>query len=101
MSWLILFFAGLLEVVWAFSLKVQDGRPLLIAFTGIATIASVILLGVAMKQIPLGTAYAVWTGIGIVGTFAVGIALGESVTTAKLVFTLMILAGVIGLKMAG
>jgi quaternary ammonium compound-resistance protein SugE len=100
MSWLILLFAGLLEIVWAAGLKMHDGRPLWLAVTIVSSVASVVLLGIAMKQIPLGTSYAVWTGIGILGTFAVGAALGETVTAWKLICTAFILAGIIGLKLS-
>ncbi|MFN8656884.1 MAG: multidrug efflux SMR transporter [Candidatus Obscuribacterales bacterium] len=101
MSWLILLFAGLLEIVWAVCLKVHDGRPVLIAAMVVSTLASVALLGVAMKQIPLGTAYAAWTGIGIVGTFVVAGFMGETVNPAKVAFAFLIITGILGLKLTG
>jgi quaternary ammonium compound-resistance protein SugE len=101
MSWLILFIAGLFEIAWAVGLKAHNGRPLLIALVVIASIASVVLLNVAVQRIPLGTAYAVWTGIGIIGTFAVScLFLSEVFTIPKLAFTALIIAGIIGLKLS-
>ncbi|HLV18724.1 MAG TPA: quaternary ammonium compound efflux SMR transporter SugE, partial [Pseudomonas sp.] len=82
MSWLILFFAGLFEIAWAVGLKYSDGftRLLPSVLTLAAMVISVVLLGWAMKGLPLGTAYAVWTGIGAVGTVIAGIFLfGESI----------------------
>lgn len=101
MSWLILFFAGALEISWAVGLRIHNGRPLLLGLTVITAIGSVVLLGVAIKQIPIGTAYAVWTGIGIAGTFIAGALLGDSVTSAKCIYTALILAGIVGLKLSG
>jgi len=101
MSWLILFLAGILEVAWAVGLKCHDGKPILVTATSIAAVLSVILLGLAMRNIQLSTAYVVWTGIGIVGTFIVGAAIfGETINTAKLVWTALIVVGIIGLKMS-
>lgn len=101
MSWLILLLAGLLEIAWAVGLKVHHGRPLVLGATIIFSIASVVLLGVAMKHIPMGTAYAIWTGIGIIGTFAVGaLFLGDAVSPAKIIFTVIILIGLVGLKLS-
>lgn len=99
MSWMILFFAGLLEIAWAVGLKAHNGHPLLIASTVVATVLSVVLLGIAVKQIPISTAYAVWTGIGIVGTVLVGVLLlGEPMTPSKLFWLVVTVAGIIGLK---
>ena len=103
MAWLLLFLAGLLEVVWAIGLKYADGftrlGPTLV--TGVAMVASVWLLGVAVRTLPIGTAYAVWVGIGAVGTAVFGMLyLGEPVTVVRLCCLLLIVAGVVGLKLA-
>lgn len=103
MSWMILFLAGLLEVAWAVGMKHVDGfsRPWVLAGTVAATILSVVLLGAAMKNLPLGTAYAVWTGIGAIGTFIVGILwLGDSMSTARVLSAVCVLIGLIGLKLS-
>jgi quaternary ammonium compound-resistance protein SugE len=101
LSWIILFFAGLLEIGWAIGLKYTEGFTRLwpsVATAG-AMVGSVVLLGLAMKQLPVGTAYAVWTGIGAVGTALLGIVLfGESAAIARLVCLGLILAGIVGLK---
>ncbi|WP_374663627.1 quaternary ammonium compound efflux SMR transporter SugE [Ramlibacter sp.] len=102
MAWLILFVAGLFEVVWAIGLKYTEGftRPLASTITIAAMVASVVLLGWAMKTLPVGTAYAVWTGIGAVGTVALGIVLfNEPATAARLLCVTMIVGGIVGLKM--
>ncbi|WP_458096210.1 quaternary ammonium compound efflux SMR transporter SugE [Roseomonas sp. WA12] len=103
MAWIILVFAGLLEVVWAFAMKASHGFTHLgwSALTLVAMVASVGLLAFAMKTLPLGTAYAIWTGIGALGAFLVGIAvLGEAATPLRLGSAALILAGLIGLKLA-
>ncbi len=103
MSWLLLLLAGLFEVAWALGLKYSDGfsRPLPTALTLAALITSLTLLGMAMKHLPLGTAYALWSGIGAVGTVAAGIWLfGESVSPARLLSVLLILTGLVGLKLS-
>ncbi|MBA1203820.1 quaternary ammonium compound efflux SMR transporter SugE [Pseudomonas capeferrum] len=103
MSWIILFFAGLFEVGWAVGLKYTDGfsRPLPTALTVAAMAISLGLLGLAMKELPLGTAYAIWTGVGAVGTVIAGIILfGESMTIVRLVSVGLIVAGLIGLKVS-
>ncbi|WP_325985105.1 quaternary ammonium compound efflux SMR transporter SugE [Pseudomonas protegens] len=103
MSWIILFFAGLFEVGWAVGLKYTDGfsRPLPTALTIIAMAISLGLLGVAMKELPLGTAYAIWTGVGAVGTVIAGIILfGESMALVRLVSVALIIAGLVGLKVS-
>lgn len=100
MAWLTLFFAGALEIAWAVGLKVHNGNSIIIGATVIFSLASAYLLSMAMKEIPMGTAYAVWTGIGIVGTFAVGaLFLGDAVSPPKLIFTALILVGLVGLKL--
>ncbi|MCD6680461.1 MAG: quaternary ammonium compound efflux SMR transporter SugE [Burkholderiaceae bacterium] len=101
MSWLVLFVAGLFEVAWAIGLKYSEGftRFWPTAGTIAAMLISVALLGVAMKSLPVGTAYAVWTGIGAVGTVLLGIALfGDPTSPARLVCVALILAGIVGLK---
>lgn len=101
MSWFILFIAGLLEIGWAIGLKYTEGftRPLPTALTVLSMIASVALLGLAMKTLPVGTAYAVWTGIGTVGTVILGLWLfGEPATIARLACLAMIVSGIAGLK---
>lgn len=102
MAWLILIVAGLFEVVWAIGLKYTEGfsRPWPTAGTVAAMVISVALLGLAMRTLPVGTAYAVWTGIGAVGTVALGMVLfGEPATVARLACIGLILAGIVGLKL--
>jgi len=102
MAWAVLFVAGLLEVGWAVCLKSAKGFTALwpsIGF-GVFMAASVYLLGVALKSLPLGTAYTVWTGIGAVGTVVFGVlAFGESADPIRLVCIGLILAGIVGLKL--
>ena len=103
MSWIILFFAGLFEVGWAVGLKYTDGfsRPLPTALTVAAMAVSLGLLGLAMKELPLGTAYAIWTGVGAVGTVIAGIILfGESMALFRLASVALIITGLIGLKVS-
>ena len=103
MSWIILFFAGLFEVGWAVGLKYTDGftRPLPTVLTVAAMAISLGLLGLAMKELPLGTAYAIWTGVGAVGTVIAGIILfGESMALVRLVSVALIIAGLVGLKVS-
>ncbi|CDG16354.1 MULTISPECIES: quaternary ammonium compound efflux SMR transporter SugE [Xenorhabdus] len=103
MSWLILLIAGLLEVVWAVGLKYTHGFSRLIPslMTISAMVVSMGLLAYAMKNLPAGTAYAVWTGIGAVGTAIFGImVLGESANFARILSLGLIVAGIIGLKLA-
>ncbi|MHC8358159.1 quaternary ammonium compound efflux SMR transporter SugE [Pseudomonas sp. LB3P81] len=103
MSWIILFFAGLFEVGWAVGLKYTDGfsRPLPTALTVAAMAISLGLLGLAMKELPLGTAYAIWTGVGAVGTVIAGIILfGESMALFRLASVALIITGLIGLKVS-
>lgn len=101
MAWIIVFFAGLLEIGWAIGLKYTEGFTRLWPSVGTAAsmIASVALLGLAMRQLPVGTAYAVWTGIGAVGTALLGIVLfGEAATAGRLACLGLIVAGIVGLK---
>lgn len=102
-AWLMLIVAGLFEVGWAIGLKYTDGfsRFWPTAWTAIALVVSIVLLGVAVRTLPLGTAYAVWVGIGAVGTAALGIVLlGEPATVARLASIGLIVAGIVGLKLA-
>lgn len=102
MAWIALVIAGLFEVGWAIGLKYTEGftRTWPSVWTAAAMVASVVLLGWAMKTLPVGTAYAVWTGIGAVGTAALGIYLfGESADIARLGCIGLIVAGLVGLKM--
>ncbi|EWG97914.1 quaternary ammonium compound efflux SMR transporter SugE [Halomonas sp. BC04] len=104
MAWLFLVVAGLLEVAWALGLKASEGfsRPLPSVLTIIAMIASFYLLAQAMKVLPVGTAYAIWVGIGAVGTVLLGILLyGDSASPLRLLSLVLILAGLVGLKLAG
>jgi quaternary ammonium compound-resistance protein SugE len=101
MSWVYLFFAGLLEIGWAVGLKYTEGFTKLVpsVLTVASMIASIVLLGLSLKTLPMGTAYAVWTGIGAVGTAALGIYLfAEPATAARLASIGLIVAGIVGLK---
>lgn len=103
MPWVYLVIAGLFEVVWAFSMKQSDGftHPGPTIVTIAAMIASFALLSLSMKSLPLGTAYTIWTGIGAVGAFLVGIAmLGEAASAMRIVATLLIVAGLVLMKIA-
>lgn len=98
MSWIILFFAGLFEVGWAVGLKYTEGfsKPLPTVLTALAMLVSLGLLGLAMKHLPLGTAYAVWTGVGAVGTVIAGIVLfGESMALLRLASVALIVCGLV------
>ncbi|GEN33990.1 MULTISPECIES: quaternary ammonium compound efflux SMR transporter SugE [Aneurinibacillus] len=101
MAWVFLFLAGLFEVVWAISLKYTQGftrlYPTIITVAGMAI--SFYLLSVALRTLPIGTAYAVWTGIGALGTVIVGMLfLGESRDVMRIVFLLLLVTGIVGLK---
>jgi quaternary ammonium compound-resistance protein SugE len=103
MPWIILFFAGLFEVGWAVGLKYTDGfsKPLPTVLTVAAMAISLGLLGLAMKELPLGTAYAIWTGVGAVGTVIAGIILfGESMALVRLASVALIIIGLVGLKVS-
>lgn len=102
MPWVLLLIAGLFEVAWAIGLKYTEGfsRFWPSAGTLAAMGLSVVLLGIAMRSLPVGTAYAVWTGIGAVGTVILGIVLfGEPATIARLACVGLIVAGILGLKL--
>ena len=103
MNWAILVLAGLFEVVWAIGLKYTDGFTRLWPTVGtvLAMLISIGLLGIAMNSLPVGTAYAVWVGVGAVGTALLGIVLlGEPANAGRLISLALIVAGIIGLKLA-
>ena len=102
MAWAILFTAGLLEIGWAIGLKYTEGFSRLVpsVLTLAAMAGSILLLGIALKTLPIGTAYAVWTGIGAVGIAALGIILlGEPATAMRLASIGLIVSGIVGLKL--
>ena len=103
MAWIYLIIAGLFEIVWAFAMKQSEGftRPGATAVTIAAMIASFALLALAMRSLPLGTAYTIWTGIGAVGAFVVGIAvLGEAASATRILAALLIVAGLVLMKLS-
>lgn len=103
MAWIILVVAGLFEVGWAIGLKYTEGFTRLwpTIWTALAIVASLWLLGIAMKSLPVGTAYSVWVGVGAVGTVVLGIVLlGEPAKPARLISVALIIVGIIGLKFA-
>ena len=103
MAWVLLLFAGLLEIVWAYSMKLSEGftRPRASLVTVVAMLASFALLSASMRTLPLGTAYTVWTGIGAIGAFVVGVVvLGESVNTARVLAAGLIVCGLVLMKVA-
>jgi len=102
MAWFLLFLAGLFECGWAIGLKYTDGftRPMPTVLTVVSMVISVVLLGLAVKTLPIGTAYAIWTGIGTVGTVLLGIwLLGDPANAARLACIGLIVAGIAGLKL--
>ena len=102
MAWIILVIAGLFEIGWAIGLKYTEGFTRLWPTVGavVAMVVSVVLRGGALRSLPVGTAYAVWTGIGAVGTAALGMVLfGEAATVGRLVSLALIVAGIVGLKL--
>ena len=103
MAWIYLLAAGLLEIVWAYTMKLSQGftRPGPAAVTIAAMLASFALLSVSMKTLPLGTAYTVWTGIGAVGAFIVGVVmLGEPLSTGRVVAAVLIVSGLVLMKLS-
>lgn len=103
MAWLILVTAGLFEVGWAVGLKYTDGfsRFWPSLWTALSMLVSVWLLGLAMRELPVGTAYPVWVGVGAIGTVILGIILmGEAVNSVRLISVALIIAGVVGLKIS-
>jgi quaternary ammonium compound-resistance protein SugE len=104
MAWVVLFLAGLLEVGWALGLKYTEGFTRFWPTVGtvVSMVLSLGMLGIALRTLPLGTAYAIWTGVGTVGTVVLGIALfGESADALRLSCVGLILAGIVGLKLVG
>lgn len=102
MAWVMLTVAGLLEIAFALSLKSSEGftRPIPSVLTVVAGVSSVVLLSLALRTLPVGSGYAVWTGIGAAGTAILGmVLLGDSATPARLTCIVLILAGVIGLRL--
>lgn len=103
MAWFLLFLAGILEVVWAVAMKQSDGFTKLnySIITILGMIASVVLLSISMKSLPLGTAYTIWTGIGAVGAFVVGILiLGEPAHLSRIIAAGLIVSGILMMKLA-
>lgn len=103
MAWILLIAAGLLEVVWAFYMKKSAGFTKLVptVVTIVTMVASVVLLSFSMRALPLGTAYTIWTGIGAVGAFVLGILLlGEAANPARIVAAAMIIGGLVVMKLA-
>ncbi len=102
MAWIYLFIAGLMEVAWAVGLKLSEGfsRPWITVYTIIMMVLSFVFLSIALKSIAVGTGYAVWTGIGVIGTAVIGmIFLAEPVSVVKICCILLIISGIIGLRL--
>lgn len=103
MAWVLLVVAGLFEIVWAFTMKLSHGftRPAASIVTILAMIASFVLLSASMRTLPLGTAYTIWTGIGAVGAFVLGVvALGESANPARVFAAVLIVSGLVLMKVS-
>jgi quaternary ammonium compound-resistance protein SugE len=101
-AWLLLVIAGLFETAWAIGLKYSEGftRPLATALTGAAIVISMVLLGLAARDLPIGTAYAVWVGIGALGAAVLGVILfGEPLTAARVFFLGLLLVAIVGLRL--
>ena len=101
MKWIYLFIAAALEITWAVTMKMSNGFTVLIPsiMTGVGYIASAVFLSIALRQLPLGTAYAMWTGMGIVGTTLLGVLLfHEKLTVPQIVCVILIVVGIVGLK---
>ncbi|WP_180012886.1 MULTISPECIES: quaternary ammonium compound efflux SMR transporter SugE [Acinetobacter] len=103
MAWIILVFAGLFEIVWAYSMKLSEGFSRLTPsiFTIVFMVLSFVLLAYAMRTLPLGTAYTIWTGIGAVGSFLVGvIVLGEPASAMRMLAAVLIISGLVLMKLS-
>lgn len=103
MAWVYLIFAGVFEIVWATSMKLSDGfsKPLYTTITLATMIVSFWLLSLAMKTLPLGTAYTIWTGIGAIGAFVVGIIwMGDAISAARVVAAVLIVSGLVLMKIS-
>ena len=101
MRWIYLLIAGALEIIWAVAMKMSNGFTVLIPLiiTGVGYIASAVFLAIALKQLPLGTAYAMWTGMGIVGTTLLGVFLfHEKLSVPQVICVILIVVGIAGLK---
>ena len=101
MKWIILLIAGVLEITWAVAMKMSNGFTVLIPsiITGVGYIASAVFLAIALKQLPLGTAYAMWTGMGILGTTLLGVVLfQEKMSIPQVICVILIIIGIAGLK---
>lgn len=101
MVWLVLFLAGIFEVAWVFALKASEGMTRVVpaSLAALFAIVSLALLAVALKQLPLGVAYAVWTGMGVVGAALLGaFVLGEGMSALRALFMVFIVTGIVGLK---
>ena len=104
MEWMMLFLAGGLEIAWAIAMKFSEGftRPLASVLTAIGYVASAVFLALALKKLPLGTAYAMWTGMGIVGTSVLGVLLfQEKLNLPQILCVRLIIGGIAGLKLLG
>ncbi|MEK5757444.1 quaternary ammonium compound efflux SMR transporter SugE [Acinetobacter variabilis] len=103
MAWIILVFAGLFEIVWAYSMKLSEGFTKLTPsiFTIVFMVLSFVLLAYAMRTLPLGTAYTIWTGIGAVGSFLVGaLVLGEPASAMRMLAAVLIISGLVLMKLS-
>ena len=103
MAWIYLGIAGLLEILWAFAMKKSEGFTLLVpsVITVVGAVASMVVLALAMKTLPLGTAYTIWTGIGAVGAFVLGITvLGVPLTPLRVIAAVLIVTGLVLMKLA-
>lgn len=103
MAWVYLVTAGILEVIWAFTMKQSEGftRVVPAGITIVTMIASVVLLSISMRTLPLGTAYTIWTGIGAIGAFVVGIVvLGEQATPMRIAAAVLIVSGLVMMKLS-
>jgi quaternary ammonium compound-resistance protein SugE len=104
MAWILLTIAGALEICWAVALKYSDGfsRPVPASIAIVSFVASMVLLALAVRRLPIGTAYAVWTGIGAVGTALLGVyVLGETLNLVQMASIALIVGGIVGLKVLG
>lgn len=102
MKWIYLLIAGILEITWAVAMKMSDGFTVLVPsiITVVGYIASAVFLAIALKHLPLGTAYAMWTGMGIAGTTLLGIVIfHERLSISQIICVIMIVVGIVGLKL--
>lgn len=102
MKWIYLFIAGALEITWAVTMKMSEGFTVLVpsVVTGVGYILSAVFLSVALKELPLGTAYAIWTGMGIIGTSVLGVILfHDKLSAPQVICVMLIVVGIAGLKL--